>query len=438
MTIIRKHPAFFLVGSMTSPLAGILLLPFLWQKLTPADYGVLATAELIMAFGAAFIGLQQESSLNRLYFDWKDSEKNKNISTLLTLNLATIIIFGSVLLFLFEYLGGPALPEETLKSSDLIILFLGYLILTKQRSILNAYLRVTGRSLEFLLYHLIALFIQIAFVVQYVFIDNLKLSGYIMALLTSESLVAISAIFFIYAKTGVYFDFPIVRSSLKFSVPLIPAAIFSSGSIIVERSLLLAYVPLSDMGIYAVCQKVASVIQLANNSLKILFAPKAFEMVSDNVDRSLLSKHRNKYFLFIILFSSFILPSMAILTYFSGAEEYQKAAPLFPFFVLISLCVSAYPYFCSGPYFSKNTYLSSYPPLIDLLFFSFSAIFFGGIFQLGGIILAKLVATLLFISSGYILSQRSFNIPFIPDKKITISTLFFLAILVTFSFFSKQ
>jgi O-antigen/teichoic acid export membrane protein len=221
-------------------------------------------------------------------------------------------------------------------------------------------------------------------------------------------------------------------------MPLIPAAIFSSGSIMLERGLLLAYVPLSDIGIYAVCQKVASVIQLANNSLKMLFAPKAFEMVSDNEDRSLLSKLRNKYFLVILLFSSIILPSMAILTHYSGAEEYQKAVSLFPFFVLISLGVSAYPYFCSGPYFSKRTHLSSYPPLIDLLSFSFLAIAIGSSLLLAGIILAKLIAVMLFILSGYILSQRSFFIPFIPEKNIAISAIIFLAIFFTTTYFSKQ
>lgn len=428
MKITRKHPAFFLGGSLVGPLGGIVLLPFLWQKLTPADYGLLATAEFIMAFGAALIGLQQESSLNRLYCEWKEDERGRNISTLMTINVFAIIIIGSLLIVLFNYFGGIFLPKDVSQHRDIIMLFLVYLILTKQRGILNAYLRVTGRSLEFLLYNFFAVSVQIALIAKYVFMEDLRLLGYVIAVLITESIIAFSILIYVYAKAGFYFDFLTARNSLKFSIPLIPAAIFSSSSMVVERSVLLAYVPLSDLGVYAICQRVASVVQLANNSIKMLFAPKAFEMVANNEDRIVLSKYRNKYFIFILLFSTATLPSMAILTLFAGAPEYQKAEIYFPFFVLIGLCTATYPYFCSGAYFSKNTHLSSYPPLVELIAFAFLALVIGGVFLLNGVIFSKLAAALLFLVSGYILSQRTFYIPMVIDRKINAAIICFFVL----------
>jgi O-antigen/teichoic acid export membrane protein len=428
MTITRKHPAFFLVGSIIPPLGGMLILPFLWQKLTPADYGLLVTAELIMAFGTAFIGLQQESSLNRLYFEWGDSDKYKKISTLITLYFTTSVLFGVILVVLFKYLGKSILPKEVVLHGDLILLFTIYLILAKQRGILNAFLRVTGRSFEFLLYNLISMFTQIVFIIKYVFIEDLRLYGYVVALLTTESFVAISALTYLYANAGFHFDLKTARSSINFSVPLIPASIFSSISIIVERSILLAYVPISDIGIFSVCQKVASVIQLANNSLKMLFAPKAFEMVSKNENREVLSLYRNRYFIYILLLAASILPLMTVLTNLSGSVEYRKAESLFPIFVLMGLSASIYPYFCSGAYFSKKTYFSAYPPLVDLLVFSVLAIIAGDDFLLNGIILAKLVAVFLFLATGYVISQRVFYIPFVLERKLIYAIVLFVVL----------
>jgi O-antigen/teichoic acid export membrane protein len=426
MTITKKHPAFFLAGSMIPPLGGVLILPFLWQKLTPADYGLLATAELIMAFGVAFIGLQQDSSLNRLYFEWGDNDKSRKISTLITIHLITSVLFGVIVVVLFEYLGKSILPKEAALHGNLILLFVIYLILAKQRGFLNAFLRVTGRSFEFLLYNLILIFVQIVFIIQYVFIEDLKLYGYILALLTTESFVVISALTYLYANAGFHFDLTTARSSVKFSVPLIPASIFSSISIIVERSILLVHVPLSDIGIFAVCQKVASVIQLTNNSLKMLFAPKAFEMVSNFENREVLSSYRNRYFIYILLFSAFILPLMTVLTKLSGSVEFRNAESLFPFFVLMGLLASMYPYFCSGAYFSKKTHLSAYPALVDLLVFSVLAILAGGVFLLNGIILAKLVGVFLFLVTGYIISQRVFYIPFALERKLIFAVILFV------------
>lgn len=411
MIKIKKHPAFFVVGSTIAPISAILMLPFLWQKLTPEDYGLLATAELIMAFGTAFIGLQQESSLNRLYFDWKECEKNKNISTLVTLNLAATIFFGLVLLFLFKYFGRIFLPEEVLNNFDLIFLFLIYSIIAKQRGIFNAYVRVTGQSLEFFLYSLIATLIQIAFVVQFVFIENLKLSGYILALLFTESLVAISVILFMYKQTGFYFIISTARSSLKFSVPLIPASIFSSSSTIVERSLLLTYVPLSDMGIYAVCQKVASIIQLANNSLKMLFAPKLFSMVSDSAELANINGYREKYFSIIIFVAILISPAMYILTALTPVDDYKKAVDYFPYFVIAGVVASAFPYYCSGTFMGKKTNQIFYPHLLELVSFTIMAIIFGTLYSLDGLVIAKLLATIIMFSIGFLISQKAYYLP---------------------------
>jgi len=119
------------------PLFGIIILPFLWQKITPSDYGLISIAGLIMAFGTPFVGLRQEAALSRLYFEWPHQCRSENISTLVILNFLSILVFGMLVILLFYKVGSNFLPEEASSKLNVIMIFLTSLILVNNRGMMN-------------------------------------------------------------------------------------------------------------------------------------------------------------------------------------------------------------------------------------------------------------------------------------------------------------
>ena len=412
------------------PLFGIIILPFLWQKITPSDYGLISIAGLIMAFGTPFVGLRQEAALSRLYFEWPHQCRSENISTLVILNFLSILVFGMLIIFLFYKVGSNFLPEEASSKLNVIMIFLTSLILVNNRGMMNSYLRISSRAVEFFFYNFLIIIIQGLFITKFVFIDDLRVLGYAFSLLFAECSILFFTLFYFFFRTGYSFKSSTAIASLKYSSPLIPATIFSSSSAIIERVVLLSCLPLSVVGIYENCLKVSSVVLKANNTLKMIFVPKAFEMVSNsNTSTKILANYRNNFFFLIVSCSIIALPSMDILTILSTSVEYQSAGSYFPVFIFLGVISSASTYFCSGPTFSKKTYLSNFAPFVELIVLSSLSFYLVKYLGLSGVLLSKLTATILSFLLAYKISQKSYYIPLIIEKKLR-----YIMIVFMFSF----
>jgi O-antigen/teichoic acid export membrane protein len=427
----KNKPAYYLIGAIIPPISGILLLPILMHRLSPADYGLIAIVELMVVFGAPFIGFQQESALNRLFYDWEENEKKNNATTIITTNLLAIILFGALTLFLIINFMELFLPKQLINLQELIILYSCYLILTKHRPILNIYLRIKGFSFKFLVVNILYGFIQLIFIIKFVIIDDGKLFGYTLALLISEIIFVIFGVVFLYKENGFGFNLALAKKSLKFSIPLIPAAIISNLLSALERSILLNCVSLTMIGIYTLCQKVASAIILANNSLKQLFVPQLFQMASNNEARHTISKYRNNYLSIIILISIFALPAMTILVYLIKSTDYSSAEAYYPLFVLMALISSSMVYLCSGPMLSKKTHLTIYIPLLEFIIFSLTAFYLVEEFNMNGVVAAKLISSMLAFTIAYNISQKAYHLPFTIDKKLSTLLIIFGVMFLT-------
>jgi O-antigen/teichoic acid export membrane protein len=413
------------------PLFGIIMLPFLWQKITPSDYGLITIAGLIMAFGTPFVGLRQEAALSRLYFEWSHQCRSQNISTLFILNFLSILVFGTIIVFLFYKFGSKFLPVEASNKLNVIAIFLISLILVNNRGMMNSYLRISSRAVEFFFYNFLIIIIQGLFITKFVFIDDLRVLGYAFSLLFAECSILLFTLFYFFLRTGYSFQSSTAIASLKYSIPLMPATIFSSSSTIIERVVLLSFLPLSIVGIYENCQKVSSVVLKANNTLKMIFVPKAFEMVCDSdLPRKVLARYRNNFFFVIVLCSIVALPIMDIITVFSASVEYQSAGSYFPVFIVFGVISSAATYFCSGPTFSKKTYLTNFSPFVEMIVLSSLSFYLVKYLGLSGVLLSKLIAAILSFLLAFKISQKSYYIPFILDKKLkyimTIFTVLFI------------
>ena len=182
--------------------------------------------------------------------------------------------------------------------------------------------------------------------------------------------------------------------------------------------MLLSCLPLSVVGIYENCQKVASVVLKANNTLKMIFVPKAFEMVCDaDLPRKVLARYRNNFFFLIVSCSIIALPAMDILTILSNSVEYQSAGSYFPVFIvwglfrlllLISALVQLF----------QKTYLSNFSPFVELIILSSLSFYLVKYLGLSGVLLSKLIATILSFLLAYKISQKSYYVPLILDKKL--------------------
>lgn len=401
----------FVVGALIPLAANFALLPFLWHKLSPEDYGILAIAEMQAALFGIFWGLSLEAALARSYFEWPVAERPAKVGTLWLANWGLVLGFGGVSLVISALLS--ELVFQRIAFFPLVFLGLSYAILQRLRLIIQATLRVMGKPVLFLAFSLGSVAISVTMVVWLVFGQDRGLLGYLLAINVAEAIVALVSMQIMIRLSKVVFSVATCREALSYSLPLIPAALVGSAATLIDRFLVERFLGLGGLGIYALCQRFSGLLDSVNDALKMSYAPYAFRMVSEQVAgfREAIAATRIRYYA-IIAFGALLL-GMFISDYvkLTDRADYSAVADYLPWLLLATLFNLSYPYFGSGLLFAKRTDLVWVPMALQtagIVFFGFMLIPDAGMV---GAMATKILAAMLFsISAGY-LAHRCFYLP---------------------------
>ena len=89
----------------------LLAIPLFWSKLTPVDYGIIASAEIIARLFTTYANLGIEQSINKRYYVWQEQQRRKGIGTLWLTAWVSILITGLPTYFLLIYAANYIFPN---------------------------------------------------------------------------------------------------------------------------------------------------------------------------------------------------------------------------------------------------------------------------------------------------------------------------------------
>jgi O-antigen/teichoic acid export membrane protein len=155
------------------------------------------------------------------------------------------------------------------------------------------------------------------------------------------------------------YDINILKKLLMFSIPLIPGVIAYYFNQFFNRFVMLRYLSLADIGLYAIAFKIASVFALIKAAFKMAWEPFMYENLKEN-------EHRQIYvriYKFMILCSCI---SVILITLFSKellmlltTENYFSVYPLIGF-LSIHIVITIFVHIVEiGPKITKKTFLNS-------------------------------------------------------------------------------
>ena len=70
------------VAIVLTRIGGLLLLPFYWQKLEPADFGVIGLAQMVTLFLSPVLSLGLYDAVQRLFHKWSDEARPRHLAAL--------------------------------------------------------------------------------------------------------------------------------------------------------------------------------------------------------------------------------------------------------------------------------------------------------------------------------------------------------------------
>ncbi len=332
-----KNSFIYSLGSISTKLAGLILIPLYTNYLSVPEYGILAIIEITTQLMIAIFALKINSALFRWY--WDEDYKNKQKTIFFTCLIFSIIISLVFIIGLSKFSSYFSLllfnSENYSYLIELMFLSAGLQIISQ---IPLTLMRLQEKSILYSTSNLIRLSFTLFFTIYFIVYLNKKVEAIYEAQIIGQVIYFIIMIKYILKNIDVKFELKILREMLVFSFPLIFVEISSVLFNITSRFCLKFMATLSDVGTFSLGFKIANSINvfIIGSAMMAVF-PVVFKKMNDPDNKRFYSKLMTYFsfvtMIFILTFSMFSKEIIKILT---ENRDYWTAHEVIP---IISLTI---------------------------------------------------------------------------------------------------
>jgi O-antigen/teichoic acid export membrane protein len=362
-----KAAATYAAIQIATRLGGYVALPFYWAKLNPADFGIIAISEIMTTFLSSTLNLSLEQSVTRFYCEWKEEDRPRKLGAIWLANWSSILMLGGLLLATGRFFLPFAFPEVPYYP----LLMLGAItaIATSFTGLPFATMRIRQEPRRYGVFTLLRFILQTALTMFLVLGTDLGVMGYLLGMAIGSGLFAVACAVMMRQLAILNWDWPVIRESLHFSVPLIPSQVMNAASATLDRVLLKQFGSLELLGIYSISLKFAGIVSAVNEMLKLSYGPFVFKTMGDHGDGAwpIVSKIVPWYLAAILAAGTGVTLFTDEFVALSGSREYAPILNYVPWLVLIAVASSVNIYFAPGANLVKKTKWLIIPSLLQLL-----------------------------------------------------------------------
>ena len=436
------------LSSVIGQLAGLILVPFYTDVLSPEEYGIIAIFALTLAFFQPLVSLGLESALFR-YFSMSDSnnEKTSLFSSAVLFKLIYVFCFV-IFLIPFEELINNLIFENKL-TSDLYYILLITLLFENLISLGFVILRVQRKVFSIFIINISVLVVGLFFSIWLVLILKWGVKGvFISGLITS---LIRMILYYYYVHSNIIFNkfnFSNLKKLFNYGLPLVPHKFIHQLFNLFVLFLINEQLGLIVAGLYVVSRKFSKPLSFIVSMVQMAWAPYKFDIHKKEKNKATLFKNLISFYwiLIISLWSLFSIISLHLFKLLIN-EQYWEGIIYTPFIMLVPVFQAIYFTLPAGYELHKNQSYASLSSFIAFLFMiSFAYIFFN-FYQPFNFILIHCLSILLgsIILYKYARSIIKIKFPFkfiIPFFIICLSLVYFAYnlddIFISICFFTAQ
>ena len=276
--------AYGVMGAL-SKASGLLLLPFLTRNFTPDQYGALEIILTLVAFLAITIGLTLESAVMRFWI----VQMGKGKEGLLIFSVLVLIFIQGVFIIIGTWFFSGNLSmllfDEPMYK-DLVLLGSIIAFLQAVSSIPQVILRMQRRIVFYNSLLLIQTFLYISLTLFFILKLNKGIDGALVAMAISQFIILSVGGWAIKSHLEFRFNFSLLKDSLSYSLPLLPAVFVTLINQQADRIILLAFMGLGFVGIFGVAGKVAMIVGLVVMTFQKAWSPLALSVIDQPLVRN--------------------------------------------------------------------------------------------------------------------------------------------------------
>ena len=314
---LMSNTVLFGLSTFGSRFLNFLLTPFYTRILSSAEYGV---TDLLIQTGNLIIPIASVSIANAVIRYGLEGSKDKSgvFSTGLLVNLAGffVLLLPSPLLGRIEFLSGY------------VWLVLLYVLSANIHSVCNQFARTLGHVRLFALDGILRTVLAITFNILLLAVFPLGITGYVLASVLADVITIVFV--FLWAKEWRYLHLSalsggMARRMLRYSAPLVPSGLCSWIINISDRYLIALLIGSAANGIYAVSNKIPTVLFTVANTFSSAWQISALAKQGQAEKERFFSNVFAVYTAIAFVAAAGVILTAQVSTRFLAAPEYFEA-----------------------------------------------------------------------------------------------------------------
>jgi len=302
LKLLLKDTAIYALGNISGKVVGYILIPFYVEKLTTAEYGMLATLEATFQFIVALAGLNLYIAFTRWYNDKEIENRQKSVF----FTTLSSVVFLALLTFVGVYpiasMMSRLLFDDSSQYAALVRLMTASAGMEIVGQIPATLCKMQRKPFMYTRNLIIRLTVVLILTLLFVVVYDRKIEGIYEAQIIGAIVYLLLFLPYIFTNITVKFEMTILRKMLRFVLPLILSSLFGVVFNIADRYILKFISGLATVGVYSLGYKLANTLKIfIVMSIQLALTPTVFRMVDHPGIKRFLSKIMT-YFTFGLMF----------------------------------------------------------------------------------------------------------------------------------------
>lgn len=335
MSKLIKNTAYYTIGNVTSKAVNFILLPLYTAYLTPDEYGIVSSMQVLTGVLLIFFTLGLERAIYRLFFDYDvETEQRNFLGTIaISITITSAVVCG--LLFLMKD------PISSIYKSIEFYPYFSYAIITAvfltYEMVPKISFQVKEKGKSYLFLSIVILVFRVAPVIWYVVYLEGGAVGMLKGTMIGNGLSMVILVPITLKQINLYFDLNILKSTLKYCLPFIPMILSAWVVNMSDRIFIEQFYSTKEVGIYSLGYKIGEAVKFLSISVLMAYNPFYFKLANSSDQKRAKEKlyKVNNTVVIMVLYLTFIVAFFSkdiIRLLFS--EEYYESYKIIPIIAL--------------------------------------------------------------------------------------------------------
>jgi O-antigen/teichoic acid export membrane protein len=323
LTLGRQTLVYGLSGAALQ-FVGVFTLPVMAHVFSTAEYGVLELLTVMIAAVGIFVDLGLTSASQRSYYDYSDQqvgERKLVLATTMATSLVASFVVAAVLIA--ARLPVSELLTGTSRYGALVTIAALTLPASTVTNLSREIMRLRFRAWHYLISSLLAAVAGAAFIVISLTALHMGLEGALLGGIVGTAIAGAYGLVVVRRDLARGYSLGELKTMLDYGLPLVPTAAALWALALVDRLMLSRMSNLSEVGEYAMANRLALVLTMATVAFATAFSPFMLSMYATDPEEEKRVRART------FTYMSIIFASLALLVSLYAREIFQLIAPRF-------------------------------------------------------------------------------------------------------------